>query len=79
MYSSCRGVPGGAKSATACITLLRIADENNIGGFDQDCQTAKFNSPSNFSGISYVHSILLTTDVCVEAAFCMYLRQNPSW
>ena len=23
MYSSCRGAPGGAKSATACITSLR--------------------------------------------------------
>ena len=26
-------VPGGAKSATACITSLRVAGENNIGGF----------------------------------------------
>ena len=29
MYSSRRGVPGGAKRATS----LRVAGENNIGGF----------------------------------------------
>ena len=33
MHSSCRGAPGGAKSATAYITSLRVAGENNIGGF----------------------------------------------
>ena len=54
MYSSRREVLGGAKSATACITLLRIAGKNNIGGFNRDCQTAKFNSLSNFPAIRYV-------------------------
>ena len=33
MYSPCRGAPGRAKSATACITSLRVVGENNIGGF----------------------------------------------
>ena len=33
MYSSRRRVSGGAKSATACITSLHVAGENNIGRF----------------------------------------------
>ena len=33
MYSSRRGAPGGAKSASVCITSLRVAGESNIGGF----------------------------------------------
>ena len=33
MYSSRRGAPGRAKSTTACIMSLRVAGENNIGGF----------------------------------------------
>ena len=54
MYSLCRGALGGAKSATACIMSFCVADENNIGrfyvfgSFNPDCQTAKFNSLSNF-------------------------------
>ena len=33
MHSSGIGAPGGAKSATECIMSLRVAGENNIGGF----------------------------------------------
>ena len=49
----------GAKSATACITSLYVAGENNsdiflTGGFDPDCQITKFNPPSKFSVIWYI-------------------------
>lgn len=48
MYSSHRGAPGGAKSATAWITSLHVAGENNLAVFNSDRQTGKFNSLSNF-------------------------------
>ena len=43
MYSSFRGVPGGAKSATACITSLCIVGEKNLADINLvvSIQTAK--------------------------------------
>ena len=38
---------------TACITLLHVASKNNIGSFNFDRQTIKFNSPSDFPAIRY--------------------------
>ena len=46
MQSSCRGVPGGANSAAACITLqakIILADFNLV----VSTPTAKFKFPSN--------------------------------
>ena len=41
MYILCRGALGRAKSATACITPLHVAGENNIGHLAVSTQTAK--------------------------------------
>ena len=59
MYSSRRGAPGGAKSATACIRHCAlwakiILADFKFGGFNPDRQTAKFNFPSNFPAIRYI-------------------------
>ena len=61
MYSLHRGVQGGAKSATACITSLHVAGENNIGrflfgSFNPDCQTTKLSNL--FSGYTVLHVTL---------------------
>ena len=41
MYILCRGALGRAKSATACITPLHVAGENNIGHLTVSTRTAK--------------------------------------
>lgn len=69
MYSSHRGAPGGAKSATAWITSLHVAGENNLAVFNSDRQTGKFNSLSNFlvPVIRYVVLITILRCYCLLA------------
>ena len=62
MNNSCRGVLGGAKSATACITSLRVAGKIILADFNLAVSTLtaklpNFNSPSNFPAIRYIPHI----------------------
>ena len=46
MDSSRRGAPGGAKSATACITSLHIVGENNLADFNSAVSTPTAKPPN---------------------------------
>ena len=46
-------VEGNRAGPRALLHALRVAGENNIGGFNPDRQTVKFNSPSNFPAIRH--------------------------
>ena len=46
MYSSRRRVPGGAKSATACITSLRVAGEIILADFNLTVSTLTAKPPN---------------------------------
>ena len=65
MYSLHRGAPDGTKGTTACITLLRVAGENNISGFNLavSTQTAK---PPNL----IPHQIFQLYGIQIKICFC---------
>ena len=65
MYSSRKGAPGGAKSATRHYALwakIVMADFNLAAS----TQIAKFNSPSNLLAIRY------DTQVCIDELLVLY-------
>ena len=66
--------------ATSCITSSCIVGKYNIGskfyfgGFNPDCQTAKFNSPSKFPAIWYHVSFKESTPSTTQDWFLLVVR-----